>query len=93
VGSTVTLKTKETDRYGRTIAEVFKGSTSINQAMVGSGMAFVYWQYISGCDRNTYARLEQQARSQKLGVWGPQLGYDLIPPWDYRKCRRSGQCR
>jgi hypothetical protein len=67
VGSQVTLKTKTTDRYGRTVSEVLKGSANINQSLVGSGNAFVYWQYISGCDRQTYSRLENDARLKRLG--------------------------
>jgi endonuclease YncB( thermonuclease family) len=93
VGSTVELKAHTTDRYGRTVAEVFKGSTNINQAMVGSGMAFVYRRYLNGCDRSTYDRLERQATTQRLGVWGPTLGYDLMLPWDYRACKRSRTCQ
>jgi len=41
IGSKVTLRTKATDRYGRSVAEIFKGSTNINQSLVGSGSAFV----------------------------------------------------
>lgn len=69
IGTEVTVRTKATDRYGRTVGEVLKGSTNINQTLVGSGNAFVYWQYISGCDRQTYSRLENDARLRKLGVW------------------------
>jgi endonuclease YncB( thermonuclease family) len=89
VGSTVTIQAKTIDRYGRQVAEVFSGGRNINQALVGSGAAFVYWQYMAGCDRNTYARLEQQAKSQRLGVWGDP---GLMPPWQYRACRRSKSC-
>lgn len=70
IGSQVTLRTKATDRYGRSIAEVLKGSTNINQSLVGSGIAFVYWQYINGCDRQTYSRLENDARLKGVGVLG-----------------------
>jgi endonuclease YncB( thermonuclease family) len=88
IGSEVTLKTKAVDRYGRSVAEVLKGSTNINQYLVGSGNAFVYWQYISGCDRQTYSRLENDARLKKMGVWGVPGG--IQRPWDYRRSRRSG---
>lgn len=88
VGSTVQLKVHATDRYGRTVAEVLDGGRNINQALVASGAAFVYWQYIKGCDRNAYARLEQEAKDRRIGVWAG----DVTPPWDYRKCRRSGGC-
>ena len=33
IGSQVTLRTKATDRYGRSVAEVLKGSTNINQSL------------------------------------------------------------
>lgn len=89
VGSTVQLKVRTTDRYGRTVAEVFDGGRNINQALVASGAAFVYWQYTKGCDRNAYARLEQEAKDRRIGVWAG----NVMPPWDYRKCRRSGGCK
>lgn len=88
IGSQVTLKIKATDRYGRSVAEVLKGSTNINQSLVGSGNAFVYWQYISGCDRQTYSRLENNARLRKFGVWGIPEG--IQRPWDYRRSRKAG---
>jgi endonuclease YncB( thermonuclease family) len=88
IGSQVTLRTKATDRYGRSVAEVLKGSTNINQSLVGSGNAFVYWQYISGCDRQTYSRLENDARFKGAGVWGVSGG--IQRPWDYRRSRRGG---
>lgn len=88
IGSQVTLKTKATDRYGRSVAEVLKGSTNINQSLVGSGNAFVYWQYISGCDRQTYSRLENDARLKGVGVWGVPGG--IQRPWDYRRSKRGG---
>jgi endonuclease YncB( thermonuclease family) len=68
IGTEVSLRTKATDRYGRTVAEVLKGTTNINQALVQSGVAFVYWKYIEGCDRETYSRLENEARLKSLGT-------------------------
>ena len=88
IGSQITLKTKTTDRYGRSVAEVIKGNTNINQSLVGTGNAFVYWQYISGCDRQTYSRLENDARLKGVGVWGVPGG--IQRPWDYRRSRRGG---
>ena len=87
IGSQVTLRTKATDRYGRSIAEVLKGSTNINQTLVRSGNAFVYWQYINGCDRQTYSQLENDARLKRAGVWGVPGG--LERPWDYRRAKRG----
>ena len=86
IGTEVTVRTKATDRYGRTVGEVLKGSTNINEQQVASGNAFVYWQYISGCDRQTYSRLENDARLKRLGVWSVTGG--IQRPWEYRKMQR-----
>jgi endonuclease YncB( thermonuclease family) len=88
IGSEITLKTKAVDRYGRSVAEVFKGGNNINQTLVRSGDAFVYWQYISGCDRQTYSRLENDARLKRFGVWAVPGG--IQRPWDYRRGRKGG---
>ena len=81
IGTEVGLRPKATDRYGRTVAEVLRGNTNtnINQALVAAGAAFVYWQYIEGCDRETYSRLKNEARLKSLGICGIQR------PWDYRR--------
>ena len=50
-------------------------------------MAYVYWQYIAGCDRQTYGRLETEARLKGLGVWGVSGG--LTRPWDYRSSQHK----
>ena len=88
LGSSVSLRTKATDRYGRKVAEILKGSTNINQYLVSSGNAFVYWQYIRGCDRQTYSELENDARLRGVGVWDVPGG--IQRPWDYRRIRRGG---
>jgi len=87
IGSEVALKTKTVDRYGRSVAEVLKGGSNINQTLVRSGDAFVYWQYISGCDRQTYSRLENDARLKGAGIWSVPGG--IQRPWDYRRGRRG----
>jgi endonuclease YncB( thermonuclease family) len=87
IGSGIDLRIKTTDRYGRSIAEITRGGRNINQALVASGAAFVYWQYIKGCDRQTYSRLETEARLKGLGVWS--TGDGITRPWDYRRGRRS----
>ena len=88
IGTEVTVRSKATDRYGRTVGEVLKGSTNINQQQVATGNAFVYWQYISGCDRQTYSRLENDARLKRLGVWSVPNG--IQRPWEYRRNRKGG---
>lgn len=65
-GKTVNLKTNRRDKYGRTIAEVYLGTTNINKAMVESGYAWAYREYMTD---NDYVTLEESARSQSKGVW------------------------
>ena len=91
VGSDVTLRSKATDRYGRSVEEVIRNSTNINQSLVESGNAFVYWQYIKGCDRQTYSRLETYARLGGIGIWSVPGG--IQRPWDYRQSKQSNSKR
>ena len=87
IGTEVGLRPKATDRYGRTVAEVMVGTTNINQELVAAGAAFVYWQYIEGCDRETYSHLENEARLKSLGIWHVPGG--IQRPWDYRRDEKS----
>jgi endonuclease YncB( thermonuclease family) len=82
VGSTVQLRRFSTDRYGRLVAELSHRGVNVNQRLVERGAAFVYWAYIRGCDRQTYARLETEARLRRLGVW--DLPGGLERPWELR---------
>ena len=54
---------------------------------MAAGAAFVYWQYIEGCDRETYSRLENEARLKSLGKWAVPGG--IQRPWDYRRGRKN----
>lgn len=83
VGQAVELRVADTDRYGRTIAEVFKDGSSVNLQMVKSGQAVVYRQYLSACTstQDQYLRAEAQAKAQRLGFWEQAAP---IMPWDYR---------
>jgi hypothetical protein len=81
LGSAVSLRVQAVDRYGRTVAEVI-GKGTVNLAMVQSGQAFVYRQYLGRCDRGAYLAAERQAQSQRLGVWAVHGG--MTRPWDFR---------
>ena len=60
----------------RRVYEVTKAGGKVNHSLVASGNAFVYWQYINGCDRQTYSRLEWEARLKGLGVWSIPVGLE-----------------
>ena len=81
LGSTVSLRVQAVDRYGRSVAEVI-GKGIVNLAMVQSGQAFVYRQYLGRCDRKAYLAAERQAQSERLGVWAVPGG--ITRPWNFR---------
>ncbi|MCP9782169.1 thermonuclease family protein [Cyanobium sp. WKJ7-Wakatipu] len=82
----VSLNIKTTDRYGRLVAEVFSG-VNINLALVEDGQAFVYRQYLRGCDAKVYLEAEERAIRARLGVWQVEGG--ITRPWDFRRGRRA----
>ena len=89
VGSVVSLNVQTTDRYGRTVAELFNNRGNVNQLMVKSGQAFAYRKYLRQCDAQKYLLLESEAQLNGTGVWSVgQAGINR--PWDYRSERRSG---
>ena len=73
VGSAVAVRRLATDRYGREVVELSRRGRNVNQALVASGAA---------CDRQTYGRLETEARLRGLGVWATPGG--LLRPWEFR---------
>ena len=86
IGREVSLDIKTTDRYGRSVAEVFSG-VNINLALVEDGKAFAYRQYLRGCDAKVYLEAEDRASRARLGVW--QVPGGITRPWDFRRSRRS----
>ena len=86
-GKSISIKPQVQDRYGRTVAEIYQGSSNVNLEMVKLGAAFAYRKYLKQCDSDAYLKAEAGAMNRKLGVWGP---YKVdLKPWDYRRSRRS----
>lgn len=76
----------ETDRYGRTVAEVFVPTSTaeihLNSQMVADGYAYHYARYSGECPNgHLLAGVEAQARSRSAGVWASP---NAVKPWDYR---------
>jgi endonuclease YncB( thermonuclease family) len=83
IGSTVVLAVKATDRYGRTVAEVYRQNKNINLAMVEAGQAFTYPRHLHQCKGQAFLDAEQRARQRGGGIWQQPNG---IPrPWDFRR--------
>ena len=49
VGRTVNLRRITTDRYGRTVCELYVDGMNVQQAMVASRQAEIYWKYAHQC--------------------------------------------
>ena len=48
-GRKVGIRRVDTDRYGRTVAELFANGINVNQAMVSSGHAEIFRRYAKPC--------------------------------------------
>ena len=76
---TVTVRTSGRDRYGRLLGEVvLPDGRSLNQELVRAGYAWWYRKYSRD---GRLARLEEEARASRRGLWADQAPQ---APWDYR---------
>ena len=74
---------KTRDKYGRTVGHVMVDGRDMNLEMLEEGMAWHYEKY----DHNKRLReAEQGARAAKKGLWSDD---NAVPPWDWRKIKRS----
>lgn len=87
-GGSVLLVPVETDRYERTVAELYVplidySPIPLNSRMVLDGMAYHYEQYSDTCSRrDAIARAEDIAKSEGLGVWSNPASEK---PWEWRR--------
>ena len=79
----------ETDRYGRTVAELFvpmvdrEEEIHLNSQMTLDGFAYHYEQYSDSCpNQDAIARGEAMAKAARTGVW---TDLDAVKPWEYRQ--------
>lgn len=81
VNQTVIVSTREKDRYGRVVSKVtLSGPRDFGSEMIRAGLAWHYRAYARKAD--DYARMEREARSQRLGLWKDSAP---VPPWDWRR--------
>ena len=68
------------DSRGRLISEIIlEDGTNVNKEMVKSGLAWYYKKYSSNLE---YARLEELAMKNKVGLWSDP---NAVSPWSFRK--------
>jgi endonuclease YncB( thermonuclease family) len=70
----------DTDKYGRTVADVTCDGINAGQWMVANGLAWVYDQYAA--NHAAYYDAQHNARRQRLGLWGDD---NPMPPWEWRR--------
>jgi micrococcal nuclease len=80
-GKQVTIRPLDTDRYGRTVADVIlPDGRSMNREMVGKGMAWWFRRY--ALRDAELARLEGEAKAARIGLWSQP---NPVPPWEWRR--------
>ncbi len=84
-GRVVRVEPITRDRYGRWVAEIHLGSQHINSRLVADGHSWVYRRYAVDPSLD---RLEDEARSARLGLWG-LTEPERLPPWVWRASRRE----
>jgi micrococcal nuclease len=83
-GKTVTIETRTTDRYGRTVATVLlPDGSDLGGKLVQAGFAWWYRKYAPA--DMTLERLESEAREARKGLWGDA---NPVPPWEWRRRER-----
>ena len=89
----VWLVTHGDDKYDRTIADIYlplgdltgkPPSLFLNRELVKRGLA---WHYKTYSDNQRLADDEDNARLNKLGLWGGS--HKPIAPWDWRKISKE----
>jgi endonuclease YncB( thermonuclease family) len=84
-GQTVEIIERDTDRYGRIVADIYLGDTYINGQMVILGGAWAFRQYLND---QRLVEWEETARNSHTGLWAMPPG-QIVAPWDYRATRRA----
>jgi len=74
------------DRYGRTVGRVVCDGMDANAEQVRAGMAWAYTRYITD---QTLAKLEQEARTDRRGLWSDSIP---VAPWQWRRSQVRGSC-
>ncbi len=82
-GKTVEVQDEGKDRFGRWIAHLSVNGVDVNRQMIATGNA---WHYAAYSKDTSLATAQEQAKSQRLGLWAQP---NPIPPWEFRATERS----
>lgn len=84
-GRQVRLDVTDTDRYGRSIARVWIGTTDANREMIRRGCAWAYRKYLTD---TTLLNDEAAAQRARSGLWADA---NPLPPWEFRTKNRKSR--
>jgi endonuclease YncB( thermonuclease family) len=80
-GREVRVNAVDTDRYGRTVGEVYAENVCVACELVRAGHAWVYRKF---SDDPVLLALEAEARAARRGLWAlPEA--ERAPPWEWRR--------
>lgn len=86
-GNKVKLNIVDTDRYGRSVAEVWINKGLVQSIQAGSGHVFAYDKYAKNCPSwEAVKSSEDYAKRLKLGVWKYP---NFVRPWDWRRMNKN----
>jgi endonuclease YncB( thermonuclease family) len=80
---TVTYTVTDKDRYGRSVAKVYYNNKYLSAEIIKNGLG---WQYKKYSHSKELAKLEQRARTKKIGLWADP---NPIYPSDWRKAKKN----
>ncbi len=88
-GNVVTIRPRNKDRYGRTVAEVvLPDGRNLNHELVQAGFAWWFRKYAR--HDAELARLEAEAQAAKRGLWSDR---HPVPPWDWRSAKATASSK
>ena len=84
-GKQVEIEWSKRDRYRRLVGKVSSDGSDICLQQIRAGMAWHYKRYQNEQsieDRELYANAENEARTERLGLWSDE---NPLPPWRFRR--------
>ena len=88
-GKQVRVNEVATDRYGRTVGELYADNVCVGCELVRDGHAWVYRRFT---DDRVLFELEAEARAAGRGLWSlPES--QRVPPWEWRDSHRRQEKR
>ena len=84
-GQTLRIEPIKDDPYGRKVANVYVDERDVGLAQIEAGLAWHFKRFAadqSAQQRRAYARAEQRARDERIGMWREA---NLVEPWRYRR--------